>query len=82
MSNKIYTANLSAKKALNGIGVPVARRNKPRLTGSGFFIAQTLSIFGGLCGASQDAPDLARYANPHGLPPLIGVKGGRFSTYS
>lgn len=78
-----YILQPSVQKTLNGIGVPVARRNKPRLTGCGFFIAQTWpSFWRAVWGTLKSAPDLARYANPHGLPPLIVVRSGRFQTCS
>ena len=50
----------------HGIGVPVARRNEPRLLGQRLFSCATHGTpFGGPCGGTRkSAPDLARYANP------------------
>ena len=66
----------------HGIGVPVAKAQQPRpQNGSGFFISSpvagdTVSFLADRVGHSQECVgSFARYANPHGLPPSIGVEG-------
>lgn len=75
-----YTGPVTCESVI-GIGVPETRRNESRALHqvSGFFVAQHGSLFGGPCGAlARVRRSLVRYANPHGLPPSIGVDGGRF----
>lgn len=74
----------TAAKTAGGIGVPETRRNtsRARQEVSGFFVAEHDVRFGGPCGAFERMRrPLVRYANLHGLPPLIGVGNGRFMTY-
>lgn len=78
------TVSIPQRKAVVGIGVLERRRKVSRATQlvSGFFHAQRMApILADHAGESQDSPVLRPVLQtPYGLPPVIGVTGGRFQT--
>ena len=84
MRNSMYNPTIGAASALIGFGSPETWRKSSRATqtGSGFFVTQHGSSFGGLCGAlARVRRSQVRSSNPHSLPPSFGSEEAGLHTY-